>query len=137
MANIVFELDMEPVTWMAHGGFGRRAFNPRFKEKEYVQWKLISSYRLPPLDCPLIITYEYHFSIPKSFSKAKREKILNGTLFCTNRKDLSNCVKFYEDCLKNIVIKDDCLVVESVARKFYSEHPKVIIYIQPLGNYGK
>jgi Holliday junction resolvase RusA-like endonuclease len=118
---------MEPVPWKSHAGYGRKSFNPRYKEKEYVQWKLKQHWKKPPISEPVSISYRFRFSIPKSFSKKKREHIKNGTLPCLIRKDTSNLVKFTEDCLKQIVIVDDAQVVKLMAEKSYSDHPSICI----------
>lgn len=136
METLHFEIEGEPVSWMAHGGFGRRAFNPRFKEKEYFQWKLRLAYTSHPIVDAVIVTYAFFFKTPKSFSKRKKELIKSGELPCLIRKDVTNCVKFTEDCLKGIVIDDDSQVIESVACKWYSDHPRTIITIQLWGSYG-
>ena len=47
-------------------------------------------------------------------------------------KDVTNCQKFYEDCLKGIVIEDDRNVQMIVSRKFYGEIAQVRIRVLPI-----
>lgn len=39
--------------------------------------------------------------------------------------------KFCEDCIKTVVIEDDCYVVESIGRKYYSDNPHTDVEIFP------
>ena len=58
--------------------------------------------------------------------------MLNNIIDHIVRPDCTNMQKFYEDCLKGIVIADDSQVVESIARKRYSDHPRTVITIKPV-----
>ena len=127
-----FLIEGHPVPWAAHKGFGRRSFNPRFKEKSYFQWKIREQYKSTLLKGPVHIFFEFLFSIPKSVSKKNRIKMINHLEHHTKRPDVSNCVKFTEDCLKGIVIEDDSQVVYLSASKGYSEHPCTKVHIVDL-----
>lgn len=121
----------EPVTWSAHAGFGRRSFNPRFKEKEYFQWEIKKQYKGKPISGPVCIIYTFAFPIPKSYAKKRQARIMNGDEYCLLRKDVTNLIKFTEDCLKGIVIVDDSQVVHMQAKKIYSHAPETQITIIP------
>lgn len=123
-----------PVSWLAHAGYGRRSFNPRFKEKAYAQYHIREQHKKGIINSACSITYTFHMPIPKGVSKKKYMQMLNGVIEHTKRPDCSNLTKFYEDCLKGIAIQDDSLVVESIARKVYSDHPRTEINIKPLGD---
>lgn len=58
--------------------------------------------------------------------------MLDGEIQHTKRKDVTNMVKFYEDCIKGIAFVDDAQVVEFTARKMYSDEPKVCIMVRGL-----
>ena len=126
---ITLSIPLEPVPWAAHRGFGKRSFNPRFKEREAFQWYIKQQYTEEPITKPLKVGYEFHMPIPKFISKKARQKILDGLIRHEKKPDVTNMLKFTEDCLKGIVFVDDALVWEISACKLYAENPKVIIYI--------
>lgn len=127
---IKIELIHEPVSWLAHAGYGKRSFNPRFKEKDFVCYHVSKQYNGEVLEGPVSVTYDFYLPIPSSISKKQKAKILSGEILHVKRKDCTNMVKFYEDCIKGIVFRDDSQVVESIARKHYSEQPRVLINIR-------
>jgi len=131
-----YEIPLEPVAWKAHSGYGSRSFNPRYKEKEAFQWYLRKSHDQEELFTgPLMVEFLFEMPIPKSFSKKKRKLIEDGErIFHTKRKDLTNCIKFTEDCLKGVVIEDDNCICIMKAQKYYSLNPKVIIHLYSMEN---
>lgn len=118
--------------WKAHAGFGRRSFNPMQKERDYVQYQLRKQYRGDLLTCPIRVSYDFYFVPPKSLSKKKRQEMLEGKVKHVTRPDCTNILKFQEDCLKGIVIKDDSIVFRTEVEKHYSESFRAIIKIYPL-----
>lgn len=129
---ILLRFDHIPVSWLAHSGYGRRSFNPKFKERDYVVYHTKQQYTGEPLTGPVSVIYAFHLPIPESTSKVKRQKMLDGEIQHTKRKDVTNMVKFYEDCIKGIAFVDDAQVVEFTARKMYSDEPKVCIMVRGL-----
>lgn len=132
MIFITIEIEGTPISWLSHAGYGRRSFNPRFREKAYTQFHIKEQYKGEVLKEAISVTYTFHMPIPKGNSKKKYAQMLNGVIEHIKRPDCSNLVKFYEDCLKGIVIEDDSQVVESIARKMYSDHPRTVIQIKTL-----
>lgn len=53
----------------------------------------------------------------------------------TIRKDRSNMLKFAEDVLKGVVIRDDCLIVDGRTMKIYGEEPMTIVRIYSMKEY--
>ena len=76
------------------------------------------------------LTVRAFFPIPKSWTKAKKEKALNGDLKHTTKPDLSNIVKAVEDAMNGIVYKDDSQISEIVCVKRYSMSPKVDLTVE-------
>lgn len=126
---IKIEIPLEPVPWAAHRGFGKKAFNPRYKEREAFQWYIRQQYRGEPIEGPVSIFYGFYLPIPKSISKKKLKDILDGNVKHTKKPDCSNCCKFTEDCLKGIVIVDDNQVWNCHSCKYYDKTPRVVIKI--------
>lgn len=127
-----FELDLEPVSWLAPIRSQNRFYNPRDKEKYMTTNLLMQQWHEPPISDYVKLQFTFIHALPKSMSKKKQALALQGQLFPT-RKDLSNCVKFYEDCLKKVVIEDDRIVVKITAEKLYGEKGKIIIGIEKCG----
>jgi len=118
-----------PVTWKSHGGSGRRSFNPRWREKEYFQAKIKEQYSGNLLEEQIAGEFIFFIPIPQSVSKRNRLKMISGETRPKKRGDRSNMLKFTEDCLIGIVVKDDSIFVDGPVRKFYDENPRTVIKI--------
>ncbi len=119
----------KPLPFKSPRVFEGRAFNPRYREKEQIQWIIRSQYNGKVIQEAVSVFYEFYFIPPKSWSKKKRLAALEGRLRHTTKPDASNIIKLYEDSLKGIVIEDDSQVVYLMAEKSYSEKEKVVIKI--------
>lgn len=127
---ITLEISGAPIPFSHHQGFGRRAYNPKFKEKQYCQWQIQSQFnRKAPIQGPLIVSVAFHMPIPKGTSKPRTRQMLNGVMHHIKRPDVDNLQKFILDCLKTIVFEDDSQIFEIHAKKIFSETPKTIIQI--------
>lgn len=69
------------------------------------------------------------FSIPKSTSKKKRKMMLNGEINHTKKPDIDNLCKSILDGLNKVAFKDDNQVSTLLARKKYSDSPRVEVEI--------
>jgi Holliday junction resolvase RusA-like endonuclease len=118
-------------SWKSHQGFGKKSFNPLYKEREYVQYHIRKQYTENLLACAVRITYDFFFTPPKNLSKKRRQAMICGEIKHTIRPDATNMIKFWEDCLKGIVIEDDSLAYKNEAEKHYAEKCQVIIKIYP------
>jgi len=128
-----FEIEGKPIPWAAHKGYGRRAFNPRYKEREFYQWKLRQQYLHDfPIETAVKVSVTYFMSIPTSFSKKMKEKALSGELLHVKRPDVDNLNKFLMDCIKDVVIKDDSQIVEQTAKKVYGAVARTFVEVIPL-----
>lgn len=65
------------------------------------------------------------FSIPKSTSKKKREKMQDGDVRPTKKPDLDNILKIVADALNGIAYHDDSQIVYAEIAKYYDENPRV------------
>ena len=122
-------IEGDPISWKAHSGYGRKSFNPLYKEREMVQYFVKNQSDFHHFDGPICLHFDFFMKIPKATSKIKRVAMINGSIRPITRPDASNCIKFYEDCLKGILFDDDSQVIEIKARKFYSDKPKTIIKV--------
>lgn len=110
-----------PIAWKAHKGFGRRSFNPLYKERECYQYYIQKQWPRDPLDGPVYIKVIYYMAMPKSFSKKKRQDAIEAKIYPVTRPDLDNLNKFLLDCLKGFVMTDDSQVVSLDAQKLFGD----------------
>jgi len=72
-------------------------------------------------------------SVPKSASKRKAGRMLEGRIRPTTKPDISNVLKGVEDALKGIWYKDDSQIVEyGEVSKYYGEEPKIIVEVEEI-----
>lgn len=126
----------DPVPWASHQGYGRKSFNPRYKEREMFKYYLRDQHGDEDLfSTPIRVDFSFEMAIPKSMPKSLLKIIDSGDkVFHTLRPDRSNFVKFTEDCLTGIVITDDNIICDGRAQKYYSRTPKTIIHIEELND---
>lgn len=74
-----------------------------------------------------------YYGIPKSASKKKKAKMLEGLIRPTKKPDMDNVMKVVADSLNQVAYKDDTQIVDSQCRKFYSEEPRVEVIIRQIG----
>lgn len=129
--TLTLTVDLDPVSWKSHAGFGRRSFNPRYKEKEIYQWKLRQQYSGPIIKTAVVVNYVFMLKAPQSLSKKDKKLLEIAQLPHIKRPDLGNLEKFLSDCLIGIVFKDDSQIIRTVMEKFYSYNPRTIIQISP------
>lgn len=123
-------IDGLPVSWKAHAGYGRKSFNPRFREKEFYQWQIKSQWNKgEPFRGPVHLEMDYHLPVPVGSSKIRKQQMLANIIRHTKRPDLDNFDKFLSDCLIGIVIEDDSQICEKSCKKIYSEHSQTIVRI--------
>lgn len=83
------------------------------------------------IEGPCVLSIIAYFEIPKSKSKKFREAALLKYEYPTKKPDLSNIIKGIEDALNGLVYKDDACIVNLSCEKFYSDNPRVEVYISP------
>jgi len=129
---IQLTVDGLPVSWLAHRGYGKKSFNPRFKEKQFYQWQIKSQWNQNTLSGPVHLEITYHMPIPQGTSKVRKTQMLNGLMFPITRPDIDNLNKFLLDCLKTICMEDDNQVYKITAQKIYGLAPKTIVKVHPV-----
>ena len=70
-----------------------------------------------------------YFDIPKSKSKKFKEAALEAKERPTKKPDADNIVKAILDALNGLVYKDDSCIVELSCIKYYSDVPRVEVYV--------
>jgi Holliday junction resolvase RusA-like endonuclease len=122
------ELNVDPVSWLAPKFNGWQAYDKRAPEKRATRYLIAQQYKDPPFDGYTHLFFTFTFKVPKSASKAKKADMLARKIVPT-RSDCTNLQKFYEDCLKGIVITDDRNVEIITSQKLYGEKGHVTIEI--------
>lgn len=78
------------------------------------------------------LTVKAYYRIAKSDSKKIKEQKKANILRPSKKPDIDNVVKLIADSLNDIAYKDDTQIVEIVAKKFYSENPRVEVTIEDI-----
>lgn len=84
-----------------------------------------------PLEEPLEVTMHAYFSIPKSWTKKKKQQAYDGILLKTTKPDTDNIAKV-KDALNGLAWKDDAQIVREHVYKAYSDNPRLEIEIEVL-----
>lgn len=121
LKTVSFTIYDKPIPLKRHRHSGRCTYNPQKQEQETIRILMqtyINQYSQmpdPPLSGPLHATFKFYFALPKT--KRLREK---KKLFRDTKPDLSNLLKFYEDCMNSLIYKDDAQIVKIDAIKCYT-----------------
>lgn len=116
------------------GGFVK-AYDP-IQSKSYKQLirlelqPLLSDPDFTPIDRVCRLKLTVYRAMPKSFSKKNREEASLGYIRPTTKPDTDNYVKGVLDALNGTVLKDDSVVCEIFAWKFYSERPRIEVVLE-------
>lgn len=83
-------------------------------------------------DIPLKITLVFTFSIPKSWSKSKKELALSGQVYPigSNLGDVDNLAKAVLDAMNKSVYQDDRQIIELNIKKNYGEQEGIIVILE-------
>jgi Holliday junction resolvase RusA-like endonuclease len=129
---IVFEIPGVPIPLQRHRHAGKKCFDPQKREKRAYQTYIASRLNgVLKTAVAIKLIVEYHMPIPKSYSKTRVLECVLGPH--SNKPDLSNLIKFTEDTFNGMLWKDDSLIAEIEARKFYAQVPKTVFKIESIG----
>ena len=130
---ILIEIPERPLPSVHHKGYGRRAYDPRGPDKKRIRIFMRQQYQDKMIEGAVTIRMDFYLAHPKSTPKKKVELMLEDEIQHTKTPDTSNLYYLYENCLKDLVIKDDAQVVEFTAKKWYCRpgYEKTIIKIYP------
>ena len=71
-----------------------------------------------------------YYPIPQSTSKKRRKEMLEHRIRPTVKPDLDNVAKLIFDALNGVAWYDDNAIVDTQVRKFYSDTPRVEVFIR-------
>lgn len=102
------------------------------KESE-IKWYAVQA-NIPKInEGQIVFTVKAFVSIPKSFSLKKRVQAESNLFRPVTRPDIDNYLKLAADALNDVVWKDDSMIVEAHAYKYYSDKPRLDITIEVHG----
>lgn len=83
-----------------------------------------------PLEGPISLRMTAYVPIPASIKGARRLDALAGILKPVTRPDLDNYLKAAQDACNGILFRDDNQITDLIARKRYSDRPRLTITIE-------
>lgn len=89
-----------------------------FIKQEVILW-MRKNNLCPIKDIPIELNIDFFFSIPKSYSKKKKEQLINGPHII--KPDCDNLAKLVCDALNGVLYQDDCLIYKLSSSKTYNE----------------
>ena len=81
-------------------------------------------------DKPVRIIVKCYFSIPKSYSKAKKKECVLNHIRPTKKPDADNILKIVCDALNGVAYHDDKQIVEAKVCKFWGTDEKEYLTIE-------
>lgn len=79
---------------------------------------------------PLAVSITAFYEVPKSYSKKKKQEMLDGQLYPTKKPDIDNIAKCVLDALNKLAYRDDTQVVRLHTEKRYAKIPRVEVEIR-------
>ena len=111
-----------------------RAYDPEKSRnyKAYVRMLVTQAMKetgFTMIEGPCCLRIDAYFDVPKSKSKKFREAALMELERPTKKPDADNIVKAIQDALNGLVYKDDAYIVHLACQKFYSDNPRVEVFV--------
>lgn len=73
-----------------------------------------------------------YYPIAKSNTKKIKEQKLKNIIRPNTKPDIDNIIKLVADSLNGLCYKDDTQIVELEAKKYYSNNPRVEVFIEDI-----
>jgi Holliday junction resolvase RusA-like endonuclease len=90
--------------------------------------------QIPFYTTPVRAHFIFYFPIARTSETRSDQLMHTPHVF---RPDLSNLVKFYEDCCEGLLYRDDSIIFEIHAVKMYSDTPRTEIVMVPVDPFEK
>lgn len=136
LASIMVKGTPVPAARPVFNSYTKRAHDPD-KSRQYkalVRESAALQYHGPLLEHkPLCVDIRVYRPIQTSISKLKHRRRAEGLERPIVKPDTSNYVKLIEDALTGIVWKDDNLITDLVASKWYSDEPRIEVIVTEAG----
>lgn len=125
-----FEITGKPASYSKPRVTKTGTFDPKKKEKEFIQWQVRPYAPREPLSCFVEVSYVFFLPMPKDASKIKKQQMLDRIIL-PRRPDIDNLAYILTNAMSGIVYEDDCLVYKMSCEKYYGEDPKTIVKVIP------
>ena len=86
------------------------------------------------IEGPVVVRVGVYRSIPKSWSKKKKEQAISGEIVPVTRPDIDNYIKAALDASNGLLFQDDNQVIKLIASKHYAKMPYAEIEVTPFKN---
>ena len=119
MDEIVYVIPGEPIPLARPRHSHNNVYDSQKNQKLVLSINLRNQHKNKPLYLgPLLLNITFYMPVAKSREEFKAS--LMGTPHFY-KPDLSNLIKMTEDIANGIIFKDDCQIVEIIAKKIYGE----------------
>lgn len=99
--------------------------------KQQVAWVAAEHRPSKLIESAVMLTVRIYRPIPKSFTKTKRQKAINGEIRPDTKPDLSNYLKGIEDAIEGVILANDSQIVQyGECGKWYGEVPRIEVEIR-------
>ena len=85
-----------------------------------------------PLTPALAVEVSFYRKVQKSLSKVEHDRRINGQHRPVVKPDTDNYLKACLDALPGVVWEDDRQIVDLAAHKYYSDEPRIELYVKCL-----
>ena len=99
------------------------------KDNKKLFKKFINDIDIDIITTPTKFTCKSYFPIPSSMNQIEKVLAEIGLIRPISKPDWDNVGKAYCDMLQGLILYDDSLIVEGVAKKYYSMKPRIEITI--------
>ena len=107
-------------------------YDPSAKDKKRIQHILRLKDHGAPLKGPVELKIEFYMPIPKSASKADKERMASHKILHQKRPDEDNLAYLISNALKGIVYEDDSQVCAKIVYKIYDKEPRTVINVREI-----
>ena len=111
--------------------YSKHIYDPQADLKKKLFPQLLPQIPKELFDDFIFLQMIFYMPFQKSVSKKFIEE--NFHLPHIKRPDIDNLIKFYLDLMIGFVYTDDCTVAKISAQKVYSNNPRTLIIINPMG----
>jgi Holliday junction resolvase RusA-like endonuclease len=128
---VAFNVPAPPVPFARAGSNGKRRFTPAKQANFMATVRLFGQRAMAGralMEGPLHMTVEAYYTVPASWSKAKRE----GAYWRDSGADADNISKSVLDALQGVCYKNDAQIAELTVRKIYGPSAFVRVTIGTL-----
>jgi len=134
--NYTIEIYGKPIPWSSPFVGKNYTYSKHAPYKGSVQWQMQQQFKYEPIETPVKVEFIFKFIPPNNISKKRLPLYFNNSIQYTKTPDLTNLIKFIEDCGNSVLWKDDRLIYEHTAIKKYSQKEMTVlrIYKQPMEN---